>query len=306
MKTGEKLQIIKRLSGLTQEQLAKKLETSFVTLNSWINERSTPHKEAEERINVLYKEYTGQKIIPTNALAAKKEIIRKKSRKAGNILKLILKRQDLYDSFMLRLTYNTNSIEGNTLSENETARILFQNWSIPHKSLTEQMEAKNHQAAYKYLLSYLSGDGKLDDDLILKLHSILMNGIRDDAGFYRGHAVRIVGANLPTANYIKMPDLMAELSATINFKREDGIRHNAEIHSHFEQIHPFADGNGRIGRLLMTAMLLKDNLPPAIIHQGKKQFYYAFLNKAQTLGDTSLLEDFICDAVLEGFDIPGV
>ncbi|MBU1685252.1 Fic family protein [Patescibacteria group bacterium] len=303
MKISEKLQIIKRLSGLTQEQLAKKLETSFATLNSWINERSVPRKKAEEKIDTLYKEYTGQKIIPADILLAKKKIIYKKNRLAGNILKLILKRQDIYDSFMLLLTYNSNSIEGSTLSENETAQILFQNLSIPNKSLIEQMEAKNHQAAWKYLITYLEGSSKFDEALIFKLHSILMNGIRDDAGFYRRNAVRIVGANVPTANYIKVPDLMEDLVKVINFKRGDVILHNTEIHSRFEQIHPFSDGNGRIGRLLMTAMLLKNNLPPAIIRQEKKQLYYAFLKKAQTQGDMSLLEDFICEAILEGFDI---
>lgn len=303
MKISEKLQIIKRLSGRTQEQLAKKLEISFVTLNSWINGRSQPHKKAEQRIDELYKEYTGQKIIPADVLSAKKELILSKSRQAGNILRLILEHQDVYDEFMLSLTYNSNSIEGSTLSENETAQILFQNRSIPNKSLVEQMEAKNHQAAFHYLLNHLQKSNDLDEALILKLHSILMNGIRDDAGFYRTHGVRIVGANLPTANYLKVPNLMKKLVLVINSERKDVILHNAEIHSHFEQIHPFPDGNGRVGRLLMIAMLLKNNFPPAIIRQEKKQLYYTFLNKAQLQGDTSLLEDFICDAVLEGFEI---
>ena len=303
MKTSEKLQIIKRLSSLTQEQLAKKLDTSFVTLNSWINERSMPRKKAENTIDELYKEYTGQKIIPSNILSAKKELIYKKSKEAGNILSLILKRQDIYDQFMLTLTYNSNGIEGSTLSENETAQILFHNQSISNKSLIEQMEAKNHQTAYKYLLGYLENKGKLDEALILKLHSILMNGIRDDAGLYRRHAVRIVSSNVPTANHLKVSDLIQELISVIQFKRKDIILHNAEIHSRFEQIHPFSDGNGRIGRLLMVAILLKNNLPPAIIRQDKKQLYYTFLNKAQLQEDTSLLEDFICDAVLEGFEM---
>lgn len=303
MKISEKLHIIKRLSGLTQERLAKELEVSFPTLNSWINERSQPHKKTKQRIDELYKEYTGQKIIPSDVLSAKKELLLIKSHQTGNVLKLFFERQDVYDEFMLSMTYHSNGIEGSTLSENETAQILFQNRSIPNKTLIEQMEAKNHQAAFHYLLNHLQRSNELDEALILKLHAILMNGIRDDAGFYRMHGVRIVGAHLPTANHLKVPDRMKELVSIINVERKDVILHNAEIHSHFEQIHPFSDGNGRIGRLLMIAMLLKGNFPPAIIRQEKKQLYYTFLNKAQVQGDTSLLEDFICDAVLEGFEI---
>lgn len=304
MTIPEKLKLIKNLSGLTQERLARKFNISFATLNSWINGRSIPHRKTQILIDELYKEYTGQKVIPSDVLQAKKQLIISKSRKYKNILKTILDRPDIRDEFTLLLTYNTNSIEGSTLSENETEAILFHNKILPNKTLIEQMEVKNHQAALQYLLQYLSSvKNKINEDLILKLHSILMNGIRDDAGFYRRHGVRIVGSNVPTSNYVKVPILMAELEKSINVLQKDNIRQTAEIHSNFEKIHPFGDGNGRVGRLIISAMLIKKNMPPAIIRQEKKQLYYTFLNKAQIKRDFSLLEDFLCDTVLEGFKI---
>ncbi len=303
MKISEKLKLIKQISGLTQEKLSVKLGVSFATLNSWINDKSIPRKKKSELIDNLYKKYTGQKIIPDDILKAKKETIYNKSKKHKNILKEIISRKDIYDQFVLSLTYNTNSIEGSTLTENETADILFGNISLKNKSLVEQIEAKNHQTALQFLFKQIKPNFKITEELILKLHGILMNSIRDDAGMYRSHGVRIVGANIPTANYLKLPKLMKELEKNINKREKDIIRHISEIHSRFEQIHPFSDGNGRIGRLLIIAMLLRSNLPPAVIKQEDKRLYYRYLNKSQQSGDSSLLEDFLCDAIFEGFNI---
>ena len=141
------------------------------------------------------------------------------------------------------------------------------------------------------------------EEIILKLHAILMNAIRQDAGNYRNHPVRIAGANVPTANYLKVPFLMKNLAIDIKKRARDVVSHIAEIHAAFEQIHPFSDGNGRVGRLLMHAMLLRVNLPPAVIREQKRRFYLAYLNKAQMKNDFSLLEDFICDAVMDGYKI---
>lgn len=303
MTVSEKLKIIQKMSGLTQERLAKELGVSFVTLNSWINDKSSPRKKAQERINAFYKKNTGEETIPKDALDAKKGILLQKRKKYKNILRKITNQPDIYDQFVLSLTYNTNVIEGSTLTEPETAAILFQNIALPNKTLVEQLEAKNHQTALKYLFTQATISKKISEELILKLHGILMSGIRDDAGMYRRHAVRIVGANIPTANYLKVPTLMKELLVKINKKNEDVLSHTSIIHSHFEKIHPFSDGNGRVGRLLIHAMLLRKNLPPAVIKQEKKRLYYLYLNKSQQEDDFSLLEDFIGDAIFEGFNI---
>lgn len=303
MNISEKLKLIKQISGLTQEKIAYELEVSFATLNSWINNKSVPHKRRRELIDELYKKYTGQKIIPDNILQAKKDVIYNKSKKYTNILKEIISRKDIYDQFILSLTYNTNSIEGSTLTENETADILFRNISLKNRNLIEQLEAKNHQTALQFLFKQIKPNFKITELLILKLHSILMNSIRDDAGFYRNHGVRIVGANIPTANYLKVPELVVRLIKNINKEEDDVVKHISQIHSDFEKIHPFSDGNGRIGRLIVVAMFLRRNLPPAVIKQENKRFYYNYLNKSQQSGDSSLLEDFMCDAIFNGFNV---
>jgi len=304
MITADKLKIIQNISGLTQDILAKKLGVSFATLNSWINKKSKPRRSAQKRIDDLYYKYTNQRIIPDDVLKAKKDIIISKSRGYKDILKKILENPDIYDQFILSLTYHTNRLEGSTLTQNETKAILFDNIALANRSMVEQLEVKNHQAALGYLFNYLNSPlVKINEELILKLHSILMNGIKSDAGFYRKHGVRILGTNIPTANYLKVPILISKLIKDINLKQKDIITQITEIHSRFEQIHPFSDGNGRIGRLIMLAMLLVNNLPPAIIKQEKRRFYNDSLRKSQLNENFLPLEDSICDAILKGFNI---
>lgn len=303
MTIRQKLELILRLSGLTQQELAGRLGVTFAALNRWINGKAVPRPKAQEKIDELYKEYSGEKQVPETVIEAKKGIIFKKQKDHTNVLKKILDNPDIRDQFYLSLTYNSNRIEGSTLSENETAAIMFQNAALPDKALVEQLEVKNHQAALSYLFQYLVGNKPLNEELILKLHSVLMNAIKSDAGNYRYHSVRIMGTDVPTANYLKIPELMKELIKDINKKPNDIFSQISDIHSRFEKIHPFSDGNGRIGRLLMHAMSLNQNLAPVIILQEKRRFYTTYLNKAQIQNDLSLLEDFICDAILEGYHV---
>jgi Fic family protein/DNA-binding XRE family transcriptional regulator len=303
MTIPQKLQTIQRLSGLSQTELAQKLGVSFVAFNRWFTNKAVPRTKAQKRIDALYREYTGLKIIPQEVLEAKKAIVLGKAKKTINVLRSILANSDTCDQFVLVLTYTSNSLEGSTLTQAETAAVLFQNSTLPDKTLIEQLEAKNHQTALLHLFEHISSKNPVDEKLILKLHGILMNSIRTDAGSYRHHGVRIVGADVPTANYLKVPQLMATLATDLHHSPQDIIEHVTITHAQFEKIHPFSDGNGRIGRLLMHAMLLQNNLPPAVIRPEKKRFYYSYLHKAQTQEDASLLQDCICDGVLEGWDI---
>ena len=303
MTTRQKLEIIQKMLGLTQTKLAERFDVSFAAFNSWWTSKSEPRAKAVAAIDELFLEVTGQKVIPADQLTAKKKAIEQKYGDHKNVVQKILSNPDIRDQFILKLTYHSNSIEGSTLTEPDTAAILFDNAALPDKSLTEQLEAKNHQTALNYLFDHILSGEKIDENLILKLHSILMNGIRPDAGAYRNHGVRITGVNLPTANHMSVRKLIGEVLVRVAKKTKDIIGLSASVHAKFEQIHPFSDGNGRIGRLFMNAMLLKENIAPAIIRQEQKRLYYAYLYKAQTKDDLSQLEDFLCEAVMTGFEI---
>lgn len=303
MPIRDKLGVIQKRLGMTQTALAQRFGVSFVAFNNWWTGKSTPRPKMQAAIDDLFLEVTGQKIIPADVLEAKKFALRKSSAEHQRVVSKIVQNPDVRDEFILKLTYHSNSIEGSTLSEPETAAVLFDNVALPDKSLTEQLEAKNHQAALKYLFDHIDRGGPVDEALVLKLHGMLMNGIRSDAGAYRSHAVRITGVNLPTANHAKIPDLIPGVIAKVAGVTTDAIAASVEVHSRFEQIHPFSDGNGRVGRLLMSAMLLMANYAPAVIRREQKQLYYTYLYKAQTKEDQSQLENFICDAVADGFQI---
>src|SRR3989338_8513750 len=268
MTVKEKLQFIQQLAGLTQTELASRLSVTFAALNRWINFKSIPRKKMLQKIDKLYLEYSGEKKIPQSVPDAKRELIFRKQKLHNNALKEILDNPDILDQFLLSLTYHSNGIEGSSLTQNETAAILFRNAALPNKNLVEQLEAKNHETALRYLFNYLTTKKPINEMLILKI-----------------------------------PNLIKELIRDLHHSKQNVVAKSALFHSCFEQIHPFADGNGRIGRLLMHAMLLNANLPPAVILQKNRRFYNLYLNKAQMKVDFGGLEDFIVAAILEGYKI---
>ncbi|HLD21504.1 MAG TPA: Fic family protein [Patescibacteria group bacterium] len=307
MTTQQKIEKLLKITQKTQTELAQMLQVSFVTLNSWVNGKSTPHKKAQERINLLYQEYTGVSEITDSELSQKKQQMKEYQKRFPNPLRYIIQHQDVYDTFVLELTYHTNSIEGSTFTEPEVRAVIFDGVTIPHKTVVEHQEAKNHQAALGNLIKWLTEhkhSKEITEEWIKKLHFILMNGIRTDAGLYRRHGVRIVGSNVPTANYLKIIDRMQEFVHDIQALSENNIVTSmAKLHAQFEQIHPFSDGNGRVGRLLLHTLALQHGLPPVLIKQEKKQAYYTYLQKAQLEGQTIFLESFMYDSLLESYKL---
>lgn len=187
------------------------------------------------------------------------------------------------ESLSLEWTYNSNSIEGNTLSLRETQMVLQEGVTIRGKSLREHFEAVNHEKAINYLYGLVSDTYFLRSIDILTLHGLVLNNIEDDfAGRIRNAGVRISGANFVPPNASKVSDLLDELIDYINTNPEDlnDIELATIFHHKLVWIHPFFDGNGRTVRLVMNLLLMRRGFPPAIILKNDRKKYYDALNQA--------------------------
>lgn len=183
----------------------------------------------------------------------------------------------------LEWTYNSNSIEGNTLNLRETQLILEEGITVGGKSLREHFEVVNHEKAIDYLYSLVNTSYTLRSIDILNLHSYILKNIEDEyAGRLRNGGVRIVGANFTPPSAKKVPDLLDELVVFVN---ENPLKANDLLlatlfHHKLVWIHPFFDGNGRTVRLAMNLLLMRKGFPPAIILKNDRKKYYDALNQA--------------------------
>lgn len=187
------------------------------------------------------------------------------------------------EDLTLEWTYNSNSIEGNTLTLKETQLILQEGITVKGKSLREHFEAFNHEKAIDYLYTLVNKDYVLRSIDILSLHGLVLKSIEDDyAGRLRNGGVRIVGANFTPPNANKVSDLLDEL---ITFTNDNPLTLNDILlstifHHKLVWIHPFFDGNGRTVRLAMNLLLMRKGFPPAIILKNDRKKYYEALNQA--------------------------
>ncbi|MFC1224901.1 Fic family protein [Pedobacter sp. BG31] len=187
------------------------------------------------------------------------------------------------EDLTLEWTYNSNSIEGNTLSLKETQMVLQEGITVKGKSLREHFEAYNHEKAIDYLYTLVNKDYTLRSIDILSLHGLVLRSIEDDyAGRLRNGGVRIVGANFTPPSANKVSDLLDQLITFINdnpLGLSDIILASI-FHHKLVWIHPFFDGNGRTVRLAMNLLLMRRGFPPAIILKNDRKKYYEALNQA--------------------------
>ena len=191
--------------------------------------------------------------------------------------------QNIKEAFLIEWTYNSNSIEGNTLTLRETQMVLQEGITIKGKSLREHFEAKNHETAIHKLYTLVKENYVLNAKDVLDLHGLVLRSIEDEyAGRLRNAGVRISGANFVPPNARKVSDYLDSLIEYIN-KNPQGlnpIELATVFHHKFVWIHPFFDGNGRTIRLAMNLLLMRHGFPPAIILTNDRAKYYSALNQA--------------------------
>ena len=207
--------------------------------------------------------------------------------------------KQLKDYYRIGLTYTSNAIEGNTLTESETKVVIEDGLTIGGKSLREHYEVLGHAKAYDHIYSLL--DRTITEEDVLSLHKLFFKQIdSENAGRYRQRNVIITGTDYLPPDYHDVPELMKKYIA--NFNRIDSDKHSLELasdlHAEFESIHPFIDGNGRIGRLLLSILTMKNGYCPVIIPPIRRSEYITAMKKSNK-GDLITLRVFILSIIYE-------
>ena len=211
---------------------------------------------------------------------------------------------NVHENILLRWTYNSNAIEGNTLTLNETKAAL-EGAVVKGKSLKEHFEAVNHKKAIEAVETLVEHNENLSERRIRSIHGLVLKGVDDkNAGIYRKTNVVISGAQHipPDAVHVR-----EQMEAFISWYQGAGlslhpVERAARIHSEFVKIHPFVDGNGRTSRLLMNWELMRNGFPPAILPMESRSDYYQALDNAHVNNDYAAFMRLMVELVEDSFD----
>jgi Fic family protein len=205
----------------------------------------------------------------------------------------------LRDEILIQWIYNSNAIEGSTITLRETRLILETGLTVGGKSLREHFEVTNHKEAIQYVEDLVRNTEPLTAFHVRQIHKLILTHIDDEnAGRYRKTQVRIAGAPFTPPESWQITRLMAEWSDWV--ASVEGSMHPivlaAQAHHRLVAIHPFIDGNGRTARLVMNLLLMRSGYPPTVILRVNRRQYYSVLAKADS-GDPDALENFVGRAV---------
>ncbi|CAM3169097.1 Fic family protein [Streptobacillus ratti] len=179
----------------------------------------------------------------------------------------------LNEDFLTEYTYNSNAIEGNTLTLRETDMVL-RGLTIDKKTLKEHLEVIGHKEVFEYVRQLVSENIEISEKIIKDIHYLVLADKKEDRGVYRRVPVRIMGAAYEPVQPYLIASKMEDLLRKYKNSKEDIITKLARFHIEFEAIHPFIDGNGRTGRLLINLELMKEKYPPIDIKFIDRLKYY--------------------------------
>ena len=208
----------------------------------------------------------------------------------------------LNEEFLTEYTYNSNAIEGNTLTLRETDMVL-RGLTIDQKSLKEHLEVIGHKEAFDFVTELVKEKCEINERVIKQIHYLVLADKKDDRGVYRRLPVRIMGAaHEPVQPYLIVPK-MEELLRNYLASEEHIVTKLARFHIEFEGIHPFIDGNGRTGRLLVNLELMKAGYPPIDIKFTDRIAYYNAFDEYHVKHNLKAMESLFAKYINERLDI---
>lgn len=261
------------------------IEGAFKVGRSWnIPESAKKPKDPRKKVDLMHEIEEKKKILNSHRPLTKGELER------------------LNEEFLVEYTYNSNAIEGNTLTLRETDLVL-RGVTIDKKPLKDHLEAIGHKEAFDYMCELVSQKVPLSENIIKEIHSLVLVDKPQDRGLYRRVEVAIMGAKHDTAQPYEIESKMQKLIEKFNNSKEKNlISKLAQFHIEFEAIHPFIDGNGRTGRLLVNFELMKNGYPPIDIKYADRKAYYDAFDAYHENGDLSLMENMFGEYILERMD----
>lgn len=206
--------------------------------------------------------------------------------------------QRLQDEFLVEYTYNSNAIEGNTLTLQETALVL-EGVTIDRKPLKDHLEAVGHKDAFLYVQELVKDKVPFAEAIIKQIHTLVLMDRPEDRGVYRRIPVRIMGAYHTPPEPMLVPELMEKLVKEFTGKRMHPIESAALFHLKFEGIHPFVDGNGRTGRLILNLFLMQNGYPPINVKFADRKRYYEAFDAYYRDGNAGAMVEMVAEYVEE-------
>ena len=207
----------------------------------------------------------------------------------------------LNEEFVVEYTYNSNAIEGNTLTLRETDLVL-RGLTIDKKPLKDHMEAVGHKEAFDYVKELVKDNIPLSENIIKQIHCLVLANKKEDRGVYRRIPVRIMGAAYEPVQPYLIQSKMEQLLIDFKNSNEHIVTKLARFHIEFETIHPFIDGNGRTGRLLVNLELMKAGYPPIDIKYMDRLAYYNAFDEYHVKHNLSAMENLFAKYINERLD----